>query len=157
MRYYKSKRGRTTLQHKVYESFPEMLWQSLQDATILSLKVIFIVTAIIFVMDYIKSRDFMQRYQGSTNRVVSIVAGLLLGITYGAGIIIAEVEKGTLNKIDILYIATFLMICHSVIEDVLLFVIFGANGWIILTIRVILAIVVSWFLVFLVRRLSFSK
>jgi len=146
-----------TIQHKVYESFPEMLWQSLQDATILSLKVIFIVTAIIFVMDYIKSRDFMQRYQGSTNRVVSIVAGLLLGITYGAGIIISEVEKGTLTKIDILYIATFLMICHSVIEDVLLFVIFGANGWIILTIRVILAIVVSWFLVFLVRRLSFSK
>ena len=142
----------TTIQHKVYESFSEMLWQSLQDATVLSLKVILIVTAIIFVMDYIKSRNFMQKYQESTNRVVSIVAGLLLGITYGAGIIISEVEKGTLNKIDILYIATFLMICHSVIEDILLFVIFGANGWIILIIRVLLAIVVSSLVILMLRR-----
>lgn len=141
-----------TINHKIYNSFIDMLWQSLQDATILSLKVILIVTAIIFVMDYIKSRDFMKNYQENTKRLFSLTAGLLLGITYGAGIIIAEVQKGTLKKIDILYIATFLMICHSVIEDILLFVIFGADGWIILTIRVILAIFVSSFIAFMFRR-----
>jgi len=142
-----------TIERKVYGSFTDMLWQSLQDATLLSLKVILIVTAIIFVMDYIKSRDFMQSYQEKTKRLFSLTAGLLLGITYGAGIIIAEVEKGTLNKSDILYIATFLMVCHSIIEDILLFVIFGADGWLILTIRVVLAVVVSYILTFLYNKI----
>ena len=141
-----------TIAPKTYESFGDMLWQSLQGATLLSLKVILIVTVIIFVMDYLKSRTFMQKHQENTNRLFSIVTGLLLGITYGAGIIIAEVEKGRLNKRDILYIATFLMLCHSIIEDILLFVIFGADGWVILIIRLILALLLSYLSVRFMRR-----
>ena len=138
--------------HIVYGSFAEMLLHAFKNATILSIKVIAIVTVIIFVMDYLKSRDFMQRYLQKANSLFAIVAGLLLGITYGAGIIISEVQKGTLHKADILYIGTFLMLCHSVIEDVLLFVIFGANGWIILGIRVMIALLFSSILVTLYKR-----
>ena len=138
--------------HTVYASFTDMLFHAFKNATILSIKVIAIVTVIIFVMDYLKSRDFMQRYLEKANSLFSIVAGLLLGITYGAGIIIAEAKKGTLTKADILYIGTFLMLCHSIIEDVLLFVIFGANGWIILAIRVMMALVFSSILVTLYKR-----
>ena len=138
--------------HTMYASFTDMLFHAFKNATILSIKVIAIVTVIIFVMDYLKSRDFMQRYLQKANSLFAIVAGLLLGITYGAGIIIAEVQKGTLNKADILYIGTFLMICHSVIEDMLLFVIFGANGWIILGIRVMIALFFSSILVTLYKR-----
>ena len=143
-----------TITRKSYESFGDMLWQATQASFILSIKVIVIVTAIIFVMDYVKSRDFMQRYQQKADSLFSLGAGLFLGITYGAGIIIAEVKKGTLSKVDILYIGTFLMLCHSVIEDILLFVIFGANGWIILVIRVVMALVFSYlFVLFYKRRL----
>ena len=74
------------------------------------------------------------------------MAGLILGITYGAGILIHEVKSDSLNKMDIFYIATFLMICHSIIEDVLLFVIFGANGWVVIMIRLIMAFVFSYIL-----------
>jgi len=138
----------------IYESFYDMLWHALTSSIILSIKVIVIVTAIIFVMDYVKSRDFMQKYQQKADALFSLGAGLFLGITYGAGIIIAEVKKGTLSKADILYIGTFLMLCHSVIEDILLFVIFGANGWVILAIRVVMALVFSYlFVLFYKRRL----
>jgi len=141
-----------TIVQKVYVNFSDMLLHALNDSVVLSLKVIAIVTAIIFVMDYLKSRDFMKKYQQKTDSLFSIVAGLLLGITYGAGIILAEVKKGTLGKVDIFYIGTFLMICHSVIEDVLLFVIFGANGWMILTIRIVMAFLFSYILVILYKR-----
>jgi len=137
---------------KLYESFSDMLWHALQDSMLLSLKVIVIVTAIIFVMDYLKSRTFMQQFHQKSNSLFAIVTGLLLGITYGAGIIISEVKKGTLSTADILYIGTFLMLCHSIIEDILLFVIFGANGWIILTIRIAIALVFSSILVRLYQR-----
>jgi len=145
-----------TISKKVYETFTDMLFYALKDSVILSLKVIAIITVIIFIMDYIKSRDFMKAYQEKTNSLFSIVAGLLLGITYGAGIIISEVKKGTLTKVDIFYIGTFLMICHSVIEDVLLFVIFGANAWMILGIRVSMAFIFSYILVILYKR-TFHK
>ena len=142
---------------KSYASFGDMLWQATEASLVLSVKVIVIVTAIIFVMDYLKSRDFMEIYQHKADSLFSIGAGLFLGITYGAGIIIAEVKKGTLSKSDILYIATFLMLCHSVIEDILLFVIFGANGWVILTIRLIMALIFSYLVVLFYKRRFYAK
>jgi hypothetical protein len=141
-----------TITRTIYKSFSDMLWHATEASIVLSIKVIIIVTVIIFVMDYLKSRDFMEKYQQKADSLFSIVAGLFLGITYGAGIIITEVQKGTLSKADILYIGTFLMLCHSVIEDILLFVIFGANGWIILVIRVIMALVFSYLFVLFYKR-----
>ena len=145
------------IQHKVYENFTEMLLYAFKDSLLLSVKVIAIVTIIIFAMNYLKSRDFMKIYQKNADSFFSILAGLFLGITYGAGIIIAEVKKGTLSKVDILYIGTFLMICHSVIEDILLFVIFGANGWIILAIRVIMAFVFSYMVIKIYKRILYAN
>jgi len=142
-----------TIHRKVYESFTDMLWHASEASIVLSLKVIVIVTIIIFIMDYLKSCDFMDKYQQKADSFFSIMAGLFLGITYGAGIILSEVQKGTLSKLDIFYIGTFLMLCHSVIEDILLFVIFGANGWIILFIRVIIAFVFSSILVRLYKKI----
>jgi len=98
-------------------------------------------------MAYLKSTKMMQNYQKKVNSSFSIMAGLILGITYGAGILIHESKTGNLNKVDIFYIATFLMICHSVVEDVLLFVIFGANGWLVIMIRLLMAFVFSYLLV----------
>jgi len=141
------------IHRKVYESFTDMLWHASEASIVLSLKVIVIVTIIIFIMDYLKSCDFMDKYQQKADSFFSIMAGLFLGITYGAGIILSEVQKGTLSKLDIFYIGTFLMLCHSVIEDILLFVIFGANGWIILFIRVIIAFVFSSILVRLYKKI----
>ena len=127
-----------------YTDLFDLLQNSFYNATILSLKVIILITVIIFLMSYLKSTKIMQNYQKKVNSSFSIMAGLILGITYGAGILIHEVKTGNLNKIDIFYIATFLMICHSVVEDILLFVIFGANGWIVVTIRLLMAFVFSY-------------
>ncbi len=70
-----------------------------------------------------------------------------LGITYGAGILIKEAQNSNLSKADIFFILVlFLMICHAIIEDTLLFVIFEANLYIIVIFRVIAAIVFSFIL-----------
>lgn len=136
-----------TIEKPTYHDIWDMLLHSLTNASILTIKVIALVTAIIFLMSYLKSTKMMQTYQQKVNTSFSIVAGLVLGITYGAGILIHEAKTGNLSKVDIFYIATFLMICHSVVEDVLLFVIFGANGWLVILIRIVMAFVFSWLLV----------
>ena len=128
----------------VYSSFFDMFEHSLYNSMILSIKIIILIVFIIFLMDFIKSINIIKKYQQKVSTSFSIIAGLILGITYGAGVLLKEARSGSLSKKDILYIGTFLMICHSIIEDTLLFVIFGANYWIMVLVRIILALIVSY-------------
>ena len=126
-----------------------MLLGSVSNALLLSLKIIVLIAGIIFFMDWLKSTRIMKEYAGRVNSSFSIIVGQLLGITYGAGILIREVDAGHLDQRAVFFIATFLMICHSIIEDALLFVIFGANCWVIVGVRVAAAFIISFFLLYL--------
>ena len=92
-------------------------------------------------MDYIKSRPFMETYTKKVNSAFSLFTGVILGITYGAGILISEYKNSKLSKKEVWFIGTYLMICHAIIEDTLLFVIFGANFWIIIIFRLLFAFI----------------
>jgi len=72
-----------------------------------------------------------------------LIIGLFLGLAYGAGVIIKSAKDGELSKKDLYLLIIFLVACHSVIEDTLLFVAMGANGWLLLGIRVIIAITLT--------------
>jgi hypothetical protein len=129
-----------------YDSFIALLQGSIIGAINLTIKVIIIITILIFIMDFIKSRKFIVESQKNVSKGFSIGVGVILGITYGAGILIKEVKSGNISKDDIFYIATFLMICHAIIEDTLLFVIFGADFTMVVAIRTIAAIIIAWIL-----------
>ncbi|BES65486.1 nucleoside recognition domain-containing protein [Gottschalkiaceae bacterium SANA] len=68
-----------------------------------------------------------------------LLVGILFGISYGSGVIIQSVESGEMNEKDRLLVAVFLVLCHAVIEDTLLFAAVGANGYILLLTRVLVA------------------
>lgn len=68
-----------------------------------------------------------------------LLAGLLFGISYGAGIIIAGARGGRLTRDDIFLVNLFLIICHSIFEDTLLFAAIGAEWIPLLVGRFILA------------------
>lgn len=137
----------------IYENIWVLLQSSFLNSIDLTIKVIVLITALIFLMDFIKTRKFIQNSQKNVSKGFSITVGVILGITYGAGILIKEVQSGEISKKDIFYIGTFLMICHAVIEDTLLFVIFGADFTMVVIIRTIAAIIISYLLlqIFLYR------
>ena len=124
-----------------YNSIFDLLSNSISQSVYLSIQIIILVSVLIFILDFIKSLKLVEEYSNKVNSAFSITIGVVLGITYGAGILISEYEKNRLSKNEILYIGTFLMICHAIIEDTLLFVIFGANIWIIITLRVLFAFI----------------
>lgn len=134
---------------KQYDSFMVMLVGSFTDSLILSIKIIGLIALVIFFMDWLKSTRLMKEYASKVNSSFSIIVGLLLGIIYGAGILVREVDAGHLTRKDVLFISTFLMICHSIIEDGLLFVIFGANYWVIIGVRLAAAFIFSFFFLYL--------
>ena len=131
----------------VYQSVFDLLQNSLYDSLSLSLKVIILVSLLIFTLDFIKSLPMIEKHSQKVNSGFSIMVGVILGITYGAGILIAEYENGALKKKDILFIGTYLMICHAIIEDTLLFVIFGANLWLIVGLRLLFATLIAYLIV----------
>ncbi len=142
---------------KHHAGFGDMFLHSLWNAAVLSFQVILLISLIIVGMDLLKSSRLMQAHLGKVNTSFSIIAGQLLGITYGAGILLREASRGTLSRKDIFFIGTFLMICHSIIEDVLLFVLFGANYWVIIGVRVTAAVAISLTLLQAFRLLSLER
>ncbi|PHO13356.1 nucleoside recognition protein [Malaciobacter marinus] len=142
--YFMSNINIEAFEEKSYDSLISLLQISAYNAFILSLKIIALITALIFIMDFIKTRDFIQKSGKNISKSFSILVGVFLGITYGAGILIEEAKGTSLSKKDIFFIGTFLMICHAIIEDTLLFVIFGADFTIIIAIRTVAAIIISY-------------
>jgi len=121
-----------------------MLGHSLQGATILTLKIIALITALIFAMERIKSLPVFQRNTQHVSKGFTLASGLILGITYGAGVLISEAQSGEMTRREIFLIGTFLLICHAIIEDTLLFVMLGADALVTVAVRTLAAILVTW-------------
>jgi len=139
------------LQHAGYPDVWSMLIHSLQGALILTLKIVALITVLIFFMEWIKSLPLLQKSAKHVSKGFTLASGLILGITYGAGVLISEAKSGDMSKNEIMIIGTFLLICHAIIEDTLLFMMSGADGLIIVIMRILPAIVVAglawWILV----------
>lgn len=73
-----------------------------------------------------------------------LLVGVFFGISYGAGIIIQCAKDGSLSKKDLFLLVMFLIACHAVFEDTLLFVAIGANGWIVLMGRILAASLLTY-------------
>jgi len=71
-----------------------------------------------------------------------LMAGLFLGIAYGAGILIPASREGKLSRGDILRLCLFLCTCHAVPEDTLLFVLVTSHEGLLVAMKLFLILVV---------------
>lgn len=90
----------------------------------------------------------------SKESTLPLLIGIIFGISYGAGVIIQSAKEGDLVKKDTFLISTFLIVCHALIEDTLLFVAVGANGYWLFGVRLVTAIIVTFMLS---KKLNFSE
>lgn len=74
---------------------------------------------------------------------VTLLAGLIFGIAYGAGVIIQTAKEENLSKKDIYLVSIFLICSHAVIEDTLIFAPLGINILYLLLVRVGLALLLT--------------
>lgn len=72
-----------------------------------------------------------------------LLVGIIFGIAYGAGVIIEAARSGEISWRDLFLVNLFLSTCHAVIEDTALFIAVGADPWIILGGRFLLAVVLT--------------
>jgi len=94
-----------------------------------------------------KPFEFMAKlFNISKESIFPLLVGIIFGISYGAGVIIQSSKEGNVSDRDLFLMTVFLATCHAVFEDTLIFVAIGANGWILLGSRVILAFALTYIL-----------
>jgi hypothetical protein len=74
---------------------------------------------------------------------IPLFTGIFLGIAYGAGIIIRVAQQKKLPDRELFLMGLFLATCHSVVEDILIFMVIGGSGTVILGLRLGLAVLLT--------------
>lgn len=116
----------------------------------LLLKIILIITIIMLAIEALKALKilewinkrlyFFTRFLGiSPQASFPLLIGVVIGITYGAGAILLSYKNQEMTKKDVILVSVFLCLCHAIFEDTLLFTTLGANGWIMVPIKLFLA------------------
>jgi hypothetical protein len=83
---------------------------------------------------------------------VSLLFGIVFGLTIGAGAVIQSVKDYNIDKRSVLLITMFLSMCHAVIEDSMLFGAAGANVIALISARIISAVFITFVLSRLVKK-----
>lgn len=91
------------------------------------------------------------------NTSTTMAAGLLIGLAYGAGVMIQAVKEDNVSKKDITLAFIFLVACHAVIEDTLIFIPLGIPVWPLLLIRIVTAVVLTIAVAYIWKRMELAK
>ncbi|WP_078382620.1 nucleoside recognition domain-containing protein [Sutcliffiella halmapala] len=91
------------------------------------------------------------------NTSTTMAAGLLFGLAYGAGVMIQAVKEDNVSKKDLTLAFIFLVACHAVVEDTLIFIPLGIPVWPLLLIRLFTAILLTIVVAFVWKRIEVSK
>lgn len=84
------------------------------------------------------------------------IFGMILGLSYGGGLIIGGARSGSIPPRDVLFSLCLLGLAHSVVEDSLLMLSLGASITGVLVARIAFAWIAMWLLVKLLRRVPDS-
>lgn len=129
----------------------DALWGSLEQVWIMAV----IIIPLMLILEIAKDINILDKtgiilypllrlFKISNLSGIPIMAGLVFGISYGAGVIIDAAKSGDLDFREMYLINIFLIVCHSIIEDTALFMVLGANGVFIVVVRLILAIIITY-------------
>ncbi|WP_338788341.1 nucleoside recognition domain-containing protein [Metabacillus sp. FJAT-53654] len=77
------------------------------------------------------------------NTSMTLVAGLTIGLAYGAGVMIQAVKEDNVSRKDLTLAFIFLVACHAVVEDTLIFIPLGIPVLPLLAIRLVVAILLT--------------
>jgi hypothetical protein len=129
----------------------DALTTALVGAGMLALKLFLIIVPLVTLFEVLRYLPVFRRAGGAVDPLmrgmgltreaaVPLFTGIFLGIAYGAGIIIRVAQQRRLPRRELFLMGLFLATCHAVVEDTLIFVVIGGNGWLMLGVRLMLAV-----------------
>src|SRR5699024_7190949 len=88
------------------------------------------------------------------NTSFTLVTGLAIGLAFGAGVMIQAVKEDGVSRKDMMLALIFLVTCHAVVEDTVIFIPLGIPVWPLLAIRFVMAVIITISVAFVWRRIE---
>lgn len=130
----------------------EIVLVALKDSLALTVKLLCIILPLSISYEFLKHKQAaLERkrfvlFGISGKGLIPLITGIIIGLTYGAGIIIHSIRTSNVGRKEAFLILLFLSLCHAIIEDTLIFVVIGANGLVLVAFRFALAIGLTYLL-----------
>ena len=128
----------------------ETLLGSLKGAFLLCGQLFLIIVPLTIFYEFLKAKQASiggqrRSFAGiSGNGLIPLLTGIVIGLTYGAGVIIHSIRSADIGRREAFLILLYLSVCHAIIEDTLIFVIIGANGLVLVVARFFLATLLTY-------------
>ncbi|MDQ0340859.1 hypothetical protein J2S00_003699 [Caldalkalibacillus uzonensis] len=155
-------------QTKEISGWTEVIMHGLQTAALGVLQLAAIVIPLMVMIEWLKAINVLERFNVwmrpftkllglSPNTSITLGAGLVFGLAFGAGVIIQQFKEENISKKDMYLLFIFLVACHAVIEDTLIFIPLGIPVWPLLVIRLVIAILLTMLIAYIWNRLERQK
>ncbi|ASK62740.1 hypothetical protein CFK37_11585 [Virgibacillus phasianinus] len=139
---------------EVLNGWNEIALQGVQTAIVAVAQLALIVIPLMVIMQYLREKGWLTKFSNGLapftkllgmekNTSMTLVAGLTIGLAYGAGLMIQAVKEDGVSKRDMYLALIFLVSCHAVVEDTLIFIPLGIPVWPLLVVRLATAIVLT--------------
>jgi hypothetical protein len=118
-------------------------------------KTFYVVMPLMVALEFLRTTDWLDRLSRLTARPLAVIglekdsvlpfwAGVLMGIVYGAGLLIEAADRNGFGGRQAFLVSVFLGMCHAIVEDTLLFANLGAGLFWLLVPRTVAAVAVTW-------------
>lgn len=149
----------------VLNGWGEILLHGLTTATIAVLQLALIIFPLMIATQYFREKGWLEklskafapftRFLGmKENTSFTLVTGLTIGLAIGAGVMIQAVKEDNVSHKDMVLALIFLVSCHAVVEDTVVFIPLGIPVWPLLVIRVFAAVILTMVISFIWKRLE---
>lgn len=145
------------------ESWMGILLIGLEKASFGVLQLAMIVIPLMIMIQILKDKKYLQKISDTLgpltrllgvqkNASLTLASGLVFGLAMGAGVMIQAVQEDGVSKKDATLVFIFLVACHAVVEDTLIFIPLGIPIWPLLAIRVVTALGLTIFVSYMWRK-----
>lgn len=146
--------GLTTMNQHVSADWLSIALEGVMTAANSVYQLALIVIPLMLILQFFRELGWMERISSlfapftrllniKPNASMTLVAGLFIGLAYGAGVMVQAVKNDGVAKKDMYLSFIFLVACHAVVEDTLMFVPLGIPVWPLLIIRLLTAIFIT--------------
>ena len=153
---------------EVVSGIMPVLLLALEKAAYGTLKLAVIIIPLMLVIEIMKDLNWLNKFSNwmkpitrmlgmKENTSMTLVSGLVIGLAYGAGVMLAAVREDGVSKKDMTIAFIFLIACHAVVEDTVIFIPLGVPVLPLLLIRLVTAIILTITIAYIWRKVESSK
>ncbi|WP_108671604.1 nucleoside recognition domain-containing protein [Peribacillus acanthi] len=160
--------GFVSKQTEAVEGIIPIILEGLQKASFGILQLALIVIPLMIIIQMVRDLKWMELFSKKMapvtrllgmkeNTSPTLVTGLVIGLAYGAGVMIQAVKEDGVSKKDATLAFIFLVACHAVVEDTLIFLPLGIPILPLFLIRLVTAFVLTMVVAYVWKRVEMAK